>query len=94
MLPDAGDQNAAGVRSASLGQLSQEGSEVVDVEGDHDSLLFRSQGEHVGIIDALQIPALIEGEDIVSPLPEFVGDHPAGDVGVKQQTQRSSPLSS
>ena len=94
MLRDASDQNAAGVRSPFLGRLSQEGREVTDVERHHDSLLFGSNGEHLGIVDALQVTALVESEHIVTPLPELVGDHPAGDMCVKQQAQGLSPLSS
>ncbi len=94
MLRDASDQNAAGVRSPFLGRLSQEGREVTDVERHHDSLLFGSQSEHLGIVDALQVTALVESEHIVTPLPELVGDHPAGDMCVKQQAQGLSPVSS
>jgi len=93
MLCDAGDQNAAGVRSSFLGGLSQQGREVADVEGDHDSLLFHGQGKHVGVVNALEVTALVEGEDIVTPLPEPVCDHAAGDMRVKKQAQRASPLS-
>lgn len=94
MLRDASDQNATCVRSPFLGRLSQEGREVTDVERHHDSLLFGSQGEHLGIVDALQVTALVESEHIMTRLPELVGDHAAGDMCVKQQAQGLSPLSS
>ncbi len=92
MLRDASDQNAAGVRPPFLGRLSEEGREVTDVERHHDSLLFGSQSEHLGIVDPLQITALVESEDIVAPLPELVGNYAAGDMCVKQQAQGLSPL--
>ena len=59
MLRDASDQNAACVRSPFLGRLSQEGREVTDVKRHYDSLLFDRQSEHLGIVDALQVTALV-----------------------------------
>lgn len=83
MLRDAHDQNAAPVRSTFLGPLSEERREVTHVERHHDSPLFGSESQHLGIVDALEVAAFIEGEDIMTSLPELGGDHAAGDVRVK-----------
>ena len=82
MLCDTSNQNAACVRSPFLCRLSEQGRKVTDVERHQDSLLVGSQGEHLGIVDALQVAALVEGEHIVALLLELIGDDATGDMGV------------
>ena len=60
-MPGAGDASprpAQHFQRPTAHREAQEGREVTDVERHHDSLLFGSQGEHLGIVDALEVTAL------------------------------------
>ena len=87
MLRDASQKDAPGVRFPVLRPLSNQRLEVAEVECHRDSLFLSSQREHVGVVDTLEVAALIEREHVVSQYPQLLGDHPAGDMRVEDEAQ-------
>ncbi len=74
-----------------LSPLAKDRSEVADVECDHDASFLGGQCQHIDIGEPVQLSMLIKRKHIVIPSSQPLGDHPAGDMGVKQQTRGSTP---
>ena len=74
---DAHDDDAPSVIAISLGPLTNDVGEVVDVVSDENPVLARGQFEDVIVVDAIQLPPRIESEDVVTSFPQTATDDPA-----------------
>lgn len=85
-VPDAIDEDYAGVRTASSSPLTEDLGEIGHVVSDEDAAIPGREPKYFLVVEPLVFRFLIERPDIVAPPPERSTDARPRDVGVEEKT--------